>query len=69
MTDTEYLKRVGQSVRAARITARMSQMKLGKLAGLNHASISLIECGHVSPNVLTLKRFADVLGKDVKDFL
>jgi transcriptional regulator with XRE-family HTH domain len=66
---SDFLTQMGLKVRAARKKAKMSQMKLGKLALLHHSSVSQIECGNAESKISTLIRIANVLNVDVKDFL
>lgn len=69
MTNTEFLQAVGMEVRVARIRAKMEIKDVVKLTGLHSATISRIERGEGNTLLLNLKRIADALGKDVKDFL
>lgn len=61
---------VGQYVAAARKRSGLTQIELGKLAGVDSNHISRIELGKV-PTVMmsTLDRIAEVLGISVSDLL
>ena len=43
--------------------------KLGDLCEMDYSGLSRFENGQVNVHILTLKRIADVLNMDVKDFL
>lgn len=69
MDNGNYLKEVGQRVRAAREKRNISQTAFSELCKLGRNNISFIENGKRNPRLLTLKHFADVLNMDVKEFL
>lgn len=54
----------------ARTEANITQKQLASLTGLPQANISRIETGQTLPNIITLKKIADGLGKRlVIDFI
>ena len=69
MTEKELLASMGAKVKAARKQAKMTQVKLGQLCGLDDSSVSQIESGNYGSKITTLKRIADVLKMEVRDFL
>jgi transcriptional regulator with XRE-family HTH domain len=69
MKDREFLERMGAKVKAARKAANMTQQQLADLCRFDDSSISQIEHGNYSLKVTNLKRIADVLNMDVKEFL
>lgn len=69
MTNTEFLKQVGMEIKIARIRKGLSRKKLAKLTGMSEAGILLIEKGVLDSKILSYKRIADALVKDVKEFL
>jgi transcriptional regulator with XRE-family HTH domain len=69
MTEAVFLAQMGAKIKAARKQAKLSQMKLGELCNLHHSSVSQIECGNADSKLSSLMRIAEVLNKDVKDFL
>ena len=64
-----YLVEMGGKIKAARNAKKLTVRELGELCKLDYSCLSRIENGQYSSRVLTLKIIADVLGKDVKDFL
>jgi len=69
MTDGQLLKAMGAKLKAARIAKMWSYPRLAKETGLNMSNLWFIEQGTVNLHLLTLKKLADTLGVDVKDFL
>lgn len=69
MNNGQYLKQMGLKIRAVRQAKKISLRQLGKMCELDFTSISRIECGEYSSQILTLKSIADKLEVDVKDFL
>lgn len=59
-------ERVGESVRAAREAAGLSQRELARRAGTTQAVISRIEMGSVGATLTTLNRIAGSLGVDLE---
>jgi transcriptional regulator with XRE-family HTH domain len=53
---------VGERIRQAREQAVLSQGELAEAAGINRASVSLIETGRAKPRPSTLRRIAQALG-------
>ncbi len=69
MKDKEFLENMGARVKAARKAAKLTQQQLADLCRFDDSSISQIEHGNFSIKITNLKRIADVLKMDVKDFL
>lgn len=69
MDNIAYLKTIGMKVKEIRTSKNISLTKLKEISGLDRSYISLMENGKHSINVLTLKRIADALKVDIKDFL
>ena len=69
MSEREFLIQMGKKIAAKRKAKRLSQLKLSRLAGLHRGGLSLIENGHSGSMITTLKRIANCLNCDVKDFL
>jgi transcriptional regulator with XRE-family HTH domain len=69
MTQAVFLTTMGAKIRAARKAAKMSQQAVADICRMDDSSISQIECGNADSKLMTVKRIADALGKDVKDFL
>jgi len=46
-----------------RTEANLTQKQLAHIAGLSQANISRMETGQTIPNLITLKKIADALGK------
>jgi transcriptional regulator with XRE-family HTH domain len=69
MTDSIYLKEMGQRIKAFRTAKGLTVRQLGKMCNLDFGYISRLEGGQFNPHVLTLKTIAGNLNVDVKDFL
>lgn len=61
MLDTAVITIFGQVVRKLRLDARMSQERLGQLAGLQRNYISSLELGQKQPSLLTVFKIAKAL--------
>ena len=59
----------GESVRAARLKAGMSQVELSRRSGIGQKEISEIELGRINLTLRTMSRLADVLDGDVAKML
>lgn len=60
---------IGERIRAARRAARLSQMRLGELAGVDHRTIHRIEYGTSDPSLSTLLLIADAIGVPLADLV
>jgi transcriptional regulator with XRE-family HTH domain len=69
MDNGEYLISIGKKVRAIRKAKGISMRQLVVLAPIHKSSLSEIENGLMNVKILALKKLADTLGVDVKDFL
>ena len=69
MNNGEYLIEIGKKIRAVRKAKGISQRQLVILAPVHTSSLSEIENGKMNVKILALKKLADTLGVDVKDFL
>jgi ribosome-binding protein aMBF1 (putative translation factor) len=69
MNYSEYLKNVGQRIKTARKKAGYTVRSLSPLIEIHYSSISAIECGKSSPNLLTLKKIADILNINIKELV
>jgi transcriptional regulator with XRE-family HTH domain len=62
---TDYSKRLGQKITAARESAKMSQRQLAVAAGISQPYIWQIEIGRTVPSVEKLQQIADALNIDI----
>lgn len=69
MNDGTYLIEMGKKIKAARIAAKVTLTQLAQATGMNIASVWFVENGRRNTHILTLKSIAEVLKKDVKDFI
>jgi transcriptional regulator with XRE-family HTH domain len=60
---------IGESIRAARHQASLTQEAVALRAGVDRASYNRIEQGHQSPLLDTLIRIADAIGADLSDLV
>jgi transcriptional regulator with XRE-family HTH domain len=59
----------GQNLRAAREGKKLTQPKLGELAGLSPTAIYRLELGEREPRLSTILRLADALDLDGADLI
>jgi transcriptional regulator with XRE-family HTH domain len=52
---------IGEALREARKMKRLTQSELERRSGLNREYVSLMENGHINPNISTLERMASAL--------
>lgn len=64
-----FLKEIGKKIKAAREAKGLYLRDLGKLCNIHYGAICEIEKGKRNSYILTLKKIADKLDVDVKDFL
>jgi predicted transcriptional regulator len=64
-----YLVEMGIKIKAARKSKNVSQRILADWCETDQSTIGRIEVGLFNSSILTLKRIADVLKVDVKDFI
>ncbi|MEP7170854.1 MAG: helix-turn-helix transcriptional regulator [Bacteroidota bacterium] len=69
MNNGQYLIEIGKKIRATRKAKGINQPQLVKLASVHKSSLSEIENGLMNIKILSLKKLADALEVDVKDFL
>ncbi|MCW3128201.1 MAG: Helix-turn-helix domain [Bacteroidetes bacterium] len=65
----EYLAQMGAKIKSARNAKGLYLRDLGAICKLDFRNICQLENGKQDVKLSTLKRLADALGKDVKDFL
>jgi transcriptional regulator with XRE-family HTH domain len=68
MTDEEFLLQLGKTISIARKAKGMSQTELSAAINMDQPNLSAIENGRQNASSLMLKRIADALGVEVKDF-
>ena len=69
INEQEYLNNVGMGFRIERTRQRITMEKMAQLTKLCKKTIVRMESGNVEPNLLTMKRVADALGKPLSKFL
>lgn len=69
MTNAEFLSAVGMEIKVARIRAGLEIKDVAKLAGLHPSTVGNVERGEDGSLLLSIKRIADALGKQPKDFM
>lgn len=69
MKDGIFLVEMGKKIKAARKAQKMTLPKMAELTGVDMSNLWFVEKGRRNTHILTLRRIADVLKKDVKDFL
>lgn len=66
--DKKYLKKVGKNISTIRRSKGYSQLDVCAIISMEKSNLSSIENGRQNPATLTLKRIADAIGVEVKDF-
>jgi transcriptional regulator with XRE-family HTH domain len=66
---TAQAEEFGRRVRATRRDNRVSQEKLGELAGLHRTYVGHLERGEVNPSLYNIIRIADALGVDPAELI
>jgi transcriptional regulator with XRE-family HTH domain len=69
MRNDIYLIELGNKIRVARKSKKMSLMRMSALTGIDFSNLSQLERGRKNSRILSLKSIADVLKVDVKDFI
>ena len=65
----DFTRAVGQTIRQARLDARLSQRKLASRIDRRQAAISMLEAGQMQPDVTTLVMLAEGLDKPIPFFV
>lgn len=68
MRDEDFLKFIGSNIARLRKEKGFSQKDLGQLIDMEKTNLSAIENGRQNPTTLTLKKIADAIGCEVRDF-
>tara|TARA_B100000508_G_scaffold55003_2_gene42601 strand:+ start:1390 stop:1599 length:210 start_codon:yes stop_codon:yes gene_type:complete len=68
MKDKEFLRKLGTKIAEIRFNKGFSQVDLCSLINMEKSNLSAIENGRQNATSLTLKRIADALEVEVKDF-
>lgn len=68
MNDTELLAKVGQRIKAVRISKKMTQNDLAIECNFEKASMSRIESGQTNPTLRTLLKISTALQVNITDF-
>lgn len=68
MTDEEFLIQLGKRISKIRKEKGMSQVDLGSEINMEKSNLSAIENGRQNASSLTLKKIADAIGCEVRDF-
>jgi transcriptional regulator with XRE-family HTH domain len=68
-TDGEYIKRLGAKILDRRKEMNMKRIALSRITNIHVSNILELEKGNRNPHILTLKKIADAMDCNVKDFL
>ena len=60
---------IGEKIKEIRESKDMTQQDLAGKAGITRIIVGLIERGQTTPNMSTLQKIADALGKELKILL
>ena len=64
-----FLIEAGKKIRMQRKAKKITLQEMSKVVGIHITGLSFIENGKSDFHILSLKRIADCLGVDMKDFL
>ena len=64
-----FLKRIGNNIAMLRKNKGLSQLDVGAIIEMEKSNLSTIENGRQNTTLLTLKKIADAIGCELKDFL
>lgn len=65
----EYLKQLGERIRAIRKQRGISVVQLAKIISMHRPNVNYIELGQANVRIFTLKKIAEALDVEIKDFL
>jgi len=68
MNEELFLKKIGQNIAQKRKSKGLSQIDVCFQIGMEKSNFSAIENGRQNAASLTLKKIADAIGCEVKDF-
>lgn len=69
MRDGEFLQKMGEKIKKARLAKKLSIAKLAALTKTDMSNLWTIEKGTRNVRVLTLKAIADALNIDIRELL
>ena len=69
MTNGEFIKEMGNKIRTVRMARKLTLRQLSDLCQMDVSALNLIELGKKNSYLLTIKKIADTLNMDIKDFL
>lgn len=64
--ENSFIKIIGPTLKRIRLEKGLSQKRVGELSGIGQSNLSRMENGEASPTLITLGRWADALGVDIK---
>ena len=67
MKDSDYLKKLGENIRAIRLQKKMSQVDLAAACDFEKGNMRRIEAGRTNPTVVTLLKISKALEVSVID--
>lgn len=59
---------IGEKIKSARLSKKLTQKQLGKLCGMADSAIRRYELGGANPKIETLQKIADALGMPLSEF-
>lgn len=66
--EEKYLKTLGENISRIRRLNNFSQLDICAIISMEKPNLSSIENGRQNPTTLTLKKIADAIGVEVKEF-
>lgn len=67
--EIEYLKQLGENIRAKRVSLGYNQTEFANIIGKDQPSINRLENGKVNPGALYLRQIAMGLDTNIEDLL
>lgn len=68
MTEEQFLKKIGKTIKKIRTDKKVSQIELAVLCNFEKSSMSRIESGQTNATSLTLRKIALALNVSIVDF-
>lgn len=67
-SDKKYLKSIGRNIAKLRRKNKLSQLDVCAIIDMEKPNLSSIENGRQNPTSITLKKIANAIGVEVKEF-
>lgn len=69
MTEDEYIKKIGENIKARRYALDIKQIDLAHKLNIDDSALRRIESGRTNPTFKTLYKIAKALNQDIVELL